>query len=211
MRRRFRPHTIGAGEQILSSEMNIQLANRAEGPGIAPTGTIPLGLAFGERWFAVHTQPLAETRAQRNLENQEFRTFMPRRRKMLRHARRMTTVEAALFPRYLFVAFDPRRDQWRKINSTFGVSRLVMRGEAPHPVPDGVTEALIAATVDGGIVDLAAKLHAGSPVRVMAGPFADQLAMLEQLDDSGRACILLDMMGRQVRTTTERRNLMPAG
>ena len=130
---------------------------------------------------------------------------------MLRHARKLTVVEAPLFPRYLFVAFDPRRDQWRKINSTFGVSRLVMRGEAPHPVPDGVIEALIAVTVDGGIVDLAAKLQEGSPVRVMAGPFADQLAMLEQLDDSGRACILLEILGRQVRTTTERRNLMPTG
>jgi transcriptional antiterminator RfaH len=86
-----------------------------------------------------------------------------------------------------------------------------MRGEAPHPVPDGVIEALIAVTVDGGIIDLAAKLRAGSPVRVMAGPFAEQLARLEQLDDSGRAHILLEILGRQVRTTTERRNLMPVG
>lgn len=191
--------------------MNVQLANRAEGPGLAPAENIPLGLAFGERWFAVNTQPLAEMRAQQNLENQGFQIFMPRRRKMLRHARRMTVVNAPLFPRYLFVAFDPRRDQWRRINSTFGVSHLVMRGEMPHPVPEGVIEALIAVTADGGIVDLAANLQAGSPVRLMAGPFADQLALLERLDDSGRACILLDILGRQVRTTTERRNLLPVG
>ena len=86
-----------------------------------------------------------------------------------------------------------------------------MRSEAPHPVPDGVIEALIAVTTEDGIVDLGAKLQAGSPVRIMAGPFADQLARLEQLDDSGRACILLEILGRQVRTTTERRNLMPVG
>jgi transcriptional antiterminator RfaH len=191
--------------------MNMQLANRPEKSGLAPVQAVPPGLAFGERWFAVNTQPLAEARAQRNMENQGFRTFMPRRRKMLRHARRMTMVEAPLFPRYLFVAFDPLRDRWRRINSTFGVLRLVMSGDAPHPVPDGVTEALIAVTMEGGIVDLAAKLRAGSAVRVMAGPFADRLAMLEQLDDSGRACILLDIMGRQVRATTGRRNLLPAG
>jgi transcriptional antiterminator RfaH len=189
----------------------MQLANCAEGPGIALGNTVPLGIAFGERWFAVNTQPFAEARAQRNLENQGFRTFMPRRRKMLRPARKLTVVEAPLFPRYLFIAFDPRRDQWRKVNSTFGVSRLVMRGETPHPVPNGVIEALIAITVDGGIVDLATKLQPGSPVRVMAGPFADQLARLEQLDDSGRARILLEILGRQVRTTTDRRNLMPVG
>ena len=45
----------------------------------------------------------------------------------------------------------------------------------------------------------------------MAGPFADQLARLEQLDGSGRACIPLEMIGRPVRTTTERRNLMLVG
>lgn len=189
----------------------MQLVNRAERPGIVPAATIPLGLASGERWFAVNTQPFAEARAQRNLENQGFHAFMPRRRKMLRHARKLIAVEAPLFPRYLFIAFDPRRDQWRKVNSTFGVSRLVMSGDAPHPVPSGVVEALIAATVDGGIVDLAAQLRTGNPVRVMAGPFADQLATLEQLDASGRACILTDILGRQVRTTTESRNLMPVG
>ena len=82
LRRSFRPHTIGAGERDEQ-----QLANCAERPGIVPACTIPFGLAFGERWFAVNTQPFAETRAQRNLENQGFRTFMPRRRKMVRHAR----------------------------------------------------------------------------------------------------------------------------
>jgi transcription elongation factor/antiterminator RfaH len=189
----------------------MQLANIAERPGIRPADDLPLGLAFGEKWFAVHTQPLAETRARWHLENQGFRTFLPRRWKTRCHARQLAVVEAPLFPRYLFIAFDPHRDQWRKVNSTFGVSRLLMRGEAPHPVPYGVVEALIAVTVDGGIVDLATRLQAGGPVRVMAGPFADQLAIVEQLDASGRACILLEILGRQVRTTTDRRNLMPAG
>ena len=177
--RRFRERQISASavracraaSGLLRSELDRDTAVRdayagrepCRGTGHRARRSIALGLAFGERWFAVNTQPFAEARAQRNLENQGFRTFMPRRRKMLRHARKLTAVEAPLFPRYLFIAFDPRRDQWRKINSTFGVSRLVMRGEAPHPVPDGVIEALIAVTVDGGIVDLAAKIAGRQP------------------------------------------------
>src|SRR3954451_7424467 len=98
---------LARGVDFLSDRI-IQPANRAERPGIGPAGALPLGLAFGERWFAVNTQPLAEARATRNLENQGFRTFMLRRRKMLRHARRMTMIEAPLFPRYLFVVFDPQ-------------------------------------------------------------------------------------------------------
>lgn len=168
-----------------------------------------MGLALGERWFAVNTLPLGEMRAERNLENQRFRTFMPKRLKTVRHARKMSTVEAPFFPRYLFVVLDLCRDQWRKVNSTFGVARLVMRGDEPHPVPCGVVEALIASAKDGGILDLAEKLKVGGPVRLMAGPFADQLAILEELDESGRVRVLLDILGRQVRTTTEVRHVMP--
>jgi hypothetical protein len=51
----------------------------------------------------------------------------------------------------------------------------------------------------------------GGPVRLMADRFADQLATLERLDASGRARILLEILGRRVRTTTDRRNLMPTG
>ena len=47
------------------------------------------------------------------------------------------------------------------------------------------------------------------PVRVMSGPFAEQLALLEELDDAGRVRILLEIMGRQVRIMTDARNLMP--
>src|SRR5258705_10706704 len=97
-----------------------------------------------ERWYAVHTLPFAEARAEGQLHRQGFRTFQPKRHKTVRHARRLSTVEAPFFPRYLFIGLDLARDRWRSVNSTFGVSRLVMWGDQPHPVPHGVVEALIA-------------------------------------------------------------------
>lgn len=134
---------------------------------------------------------------------------MPKRLKTVRHARKMSTVEAPFFPRYLFIVLDLGRDQWRKVNGTFGVARLVMRGDEPHPVPYGVVETMIASADISGFLDLAEKLRVGGPVRLMAGPFADQLAILEELDDSGRVRVLLDILGRQVRMTTEVRHVMP--
>jgi hypothetical protein len=47
-------------------------------------------------------------------------------------------------------------------NGTFGVSRLLMRGEQPHPVPHGVVEALIA-PADAGMVKLPPKDRYPSP------------------------------------------------
>jgi transcriptional antiterminator RfaH len=163
-----------------------------------------------ERWYAVHTLPFAEARAEGQLHRQGFRTFQPKRRKTVRHARRSNTVEAPFFPRYLFIVLDLAHHQWRKVNGTFGVSRLVMWGDQPHPVPRGVVEALIAAADTHGILQLAGKLQLGGPVRLMAGPFAEQLAILDELEDTGRVRVLLDILGRQVAISTEAHNVLPA-
>src|SRR5579862_8183633 len=87
-------------------------------------GAPPMPLDHGERWYAVHAQPFSELRAQGNLENQGFRTFVPKRHKTVRHARKLRTVESPFFPRYLFIVLDIERDRWRSVNGTFGVSRL---------------------------------------------------------------------------------------
>lgn len=170
--------------------------------------SVAMRLRECERWYAVHSQPFAEDRAARQLSDQGFPIYLPRRRKTVRHARKMRTIDAPLFPRYLFVALDLTRDQWRKINSTFGVSRLLMSGEQPQAVPPGVVEALLESADGNGVVDLARTLKPG-PVLMMAGPFAEQLALFEALDDTGRVRVLLDIMGRQVRVLTEARNVAP--
>jgi transcription elongation factor/antiterminator RfaH len=169
----------------------------------------PGTLSNCERWYAVHTLPFAEARAEGQLHRQGFRTFQPKRHKTVRHARRLSTVEAPFFPSYLFTVLDLTRHQWRSVNGTFGVSRLVMRGDQPHPVPRGVVEALIAAADARGILQLAGRLQVGGPVRLMAGPFAEQLAILEGLDDTGRVRVLLDILGRRVAISTEANNVLP--
>jgi transcription elongation factor/antiterminator RfaH len=162
-----------------------------------------------ERWYAVHTLPFAEARAEVQLHRQGFRTFQPKRHKTVRHARKLSTVEAPFFPRYLFIVLDLARHQWRSVNGTFGVSRLVMQGDQPHPVPRQVVEALIAAADARGILHFGDKLEVGGPVRLMAGPFAEQLAILDHLDDFGRVRVLLDILGRQVAISTAANNILP--
>jgi len=187
----------------------MSIPNRAEIFRSETLPAIPTALCEGERWYAVHTLPLRETDAQGHLRNQAFQTFLPKRHKTVRHARKLRAVEAAFFPRYLFIVLDLSRHQWRSVNGTFGVSRMVMRGEEPHPVPRGLVEALIEMADCDGILQFSQKLKVGSPVRLLAGPFADQLAILDHLDDAGRVRVLLDILGRQVRISTDSNNLLP--
>ena len=95
-----------------------------------------------QRWYVVQTQPNAERKAVAHLERQGFVTYLPRYMKKRRHARRVDTVAAPLFPRYMFVTIDVATQRWRSIFSTVGVSRLVYTGDMPLPVPEDVIATL---------------------------------------------------------------------
>jgi transcriptional antiterminator RfaH len=153
------------------------------------------------RWYVVHTQPNGEGRADLNLRRQGFATYLPRYARRRRHARRQEVVTRPLFPRYLFVALDLGRDRWRPINSTFGVNRLVLAGDEPLPVPEGVVDEIRAREDDDGFVALGlpAGLGPGSPVRLIDGIFADAKGVLERIADDRRVAILLELLGREVR------------
>ena len=167
----------------------------------------------GPRWFAVQTRRGREQQAQFHLANQGYEHFLPLYPKTRRHARKLQTVLSAFFPGYLFVQLDITRQRWRPINGTFGVSRLVMETETrPQPVPAGVVEALHA-NVDGASVlqlDDRGDLAMGSQVRVLAGPFAEQLGKLTRLDGNGRVQVLLEILGGATRVELDRANVTPA-
>ena len=163
----------------------------------------------GPRWYVVQSRPHKELYAATNLQNQAFRTFIPRIRKTIRHARRTKTVSAPLFPRYLFVSLDLSRDLWRSVRGTFGVSCLVMNGDRPRAVPRGLVEQLIATTSGTRGVDFRDRLALGQDVRFLTGPFADKIGRLVSLDDAGRVAVLLEILGAERQIAVAPEVLMP--
>lgn len=157
------------------------------------------------QWYAVQSQPNAENKAVAHLARQGFDSYLPRYLKRRRHARRVEIVAAPLFPRYLFVAIDMTAQRWRSIYSTVGVSTLVGSGGFPTPVPEQVVASLRARESADGFVQLDQRpsFHAGDPVRVVDGVFADSLGLYEGMRDSDRVAILLDLLGRKVRVMVD--------
>jgi transcriptional antiterminator RfaH len=167
-------------------------------------------LVGNERWFLAHTLPKSERKAEWHLGAQGFRAYLPQIQKTIRHARQLRTVQAPLFPRYLFVILDLERDRWLSVRSTIGVSRLVSTQDGrPVPVPIGIVESLIERS-DGSLTRLDTGLVKGQHVRILSGPFADSVGTLERLDDAGRVQVLLEMMGTAVPVTLHRSALSPA-
>lgn len=166
----------------------------------------PQSRTTGSRWYLVRALTGRETFAVEQLERQGFATFLPKLPKTIRHARRLSVRLAAYFPGYLFVQLDLTRQRWRSINGTLGVAHLVGSGERPAPVPKGVVEALIEAADERGVLE-GPPLQAGQKVRIIAGAFADKLAIIERLDEAGRVRVLLDIVSGKVPVTIGREML----
>src|SRR5581483_8884957 len=149
-------------------------AGAAWNPHQPHDGERSMTLELNPRWFVAHTPPHSEPKQTSHLNRQGFETYFPRYLKRRRHARRVETVAAPLFPRYLFVAVDTSAQRWRSIYSTVGVARLVCNGDDPSVVPDGIVEALRSREDDSGFIklDYRPPFRAGDAIRVLDGAFA---------------------------------------
>jgi transcription elongation factor/antiterminator RfaH len=167
-------------------------------------------LSEQERWYVARTLAQRELQAVKQLSNQGFRAFIPRCWKNRRHARKVETISAPLFPRYIFVILDRTRDRWRSVNGTLGVDRLLSQGGEPQAVPKGVIEGLLHVADAEGNIQFNFDLKEGQAIRVTAGPFADLVGQLERLDDNGRVRVLLEIMGGKVSVALPQTLVAPA-
>ena len=160
-----------------------------------------------KRRYVVHTQVHQEARAEVNLRRQGFEAWLPLIRRARRHARRVDSTLAPLFPRYLFVRLDLTSQPWRSINGTFGVVRLLCNGDTPLVVPAGLVEEIMQRCDDAGIIiGPPHLLVVGEPVRVAIGRFNLE-GLFETESGQDRVILLIKLLGREVRTSVPLRGL----
>ncbi len=155
-------------------------------------------------WYAVHTQPNGEVKAQRHLLRQGFDVYMPKFLKRRSHARKIDWIPAPLFPRYLFVGMDVEQMRWRAVQSTIGVSYLVCFGDQPLEVTSEIIDNFRKLENEKGLIEFSKVMpfQKGETVRLLDSAFSATLCKFEHLDDQGRVTLLLDLMGREVRLRT---------
>jgi transcriptional antiterminator RfaH len=88
---------------------------------------------------------------------------------------------------------------------------MIMAGERPRPVPEGVVESLADVADASGAVDFADRLQPGQDVRFLDGAFAEQIGRVTRLDDNGRVAVLLEIMGGERVVTARASSLLPTG
>lgn len=163
------------------------------------------------RWYVVNTQPRAEARAAQHLKNQGYRVLLPLFRKTRRHARRIDTVMAPLFPGYFFVNMDIENEPWAAINGTRGVVKLLNQQGLPTPLTDAFIEPFAATMDEEGCLSLPEQeLSPGQPLRITGGPYQEYIGKLVELPSRDRVTLMLHAFGRDVTATVAKEFVIPA-
>jgi transcriptional antiterminator RfaH len=159
-------------------------------------------------WFVAQLRPQGLIRAQAHLHRQGFETFAPEILVTTMRAGVPRQTRTPLFAGYLFVSFDPAVTGWSVINSTRGIARLILNDpRRPQPLPCALMAGLKARCDARGLLSPPADLSVGDRIRVLAGPFADLVTTIETVPGPERIGVLIDLMGRKVRTSVPRNQI----
>ena len=87
-----------------------------------------------KKWFIAQIKPNSYHSAIQNLERQGFETFLPKMQMTQRQKNNFVVKNVYVFPGYMFVCFDPHIITWTKINSTYGVSKILIFSNKPAQI-----------------------------------------------------------------------------
>jgi transcriptional antiterminator RfaH len=146
-------------------------------------------------WGVVRSLPKREVFAAERLRmDHGYEVFLP-----LVQTKRAS---APLFYSYFFCRI---LEQWRSINSTFGVLCLVRVGDCPARCPDHEIDSLKAMLDGHGFISLPdrpstpvkRKIAIGAKVRIASGPFGGMSGLYAGMSTKDRERILLTLLGSQ--------------
>ena len=151
-------------------------------------------------WYAVHTHVNKESLSEINLIRQNFITYLPKYKKIIKHARKISTVVRPLFPRYLFVKLDLVKQRWHLINSTYGVNVLITMEEKPVKILDKIINEIKSYDNSDGLADISpcSDMSIGDEVNILEGIFSGRKAIFDGLTDDNRIKVLFNLLGKEV-------------
>ena len=161
-------------------------------------------------WYLIQFKKNSHKIAERNLNRQAFKTFLPLQDFTSKNGSRFLTQLKPLFPGYMFVKINLDRSSWHKIKSTIGVSRLICQDGEPKSVPSDVVSSLMSRCDRYGKLLPPMSLKNGDKVAVLSGALANFVATVETIENNKRVWVLMDMMGQltKVQLASEKLQLL---
>lgn len=128
------------------------------------------------KWFCAVTNPNCQARAALGLYELGYRTFYPKVRRWVSHARTKTAKEKPLLGRYIFVEVDQPRQSFGAVRAVNGIEGFVANPD-PVQIPAQFVQQFRERYMAGEWDEVAnGPLVVGCRIRVMEGQFANMLA-----------------------------------
>jgi transcriptional antiterminator RfaH len=151
--------------------------------------------SIDKKWFIAQIKPNSYNSAIQNLKRQGFETFLPKMEITKRKKNKFLVESVYVFPGYIFIFFDPHIITWSKVNSTYGVSKILAFNKRPSEISPDLILALKKRYEINSNPSQEEKLQKGDTVKFHFGPFADLIAKVESVDENNRIWVLLEGMG----------------
>ena len=151
--------------------------------------------SLDKKWYIVQIKPNSYHTATQNLERQGFETFLPKMEITQKKENKFLFKNSYVFPGYMFVCFDPDIISWTKINSTYGVSKILTFNNKPSEISSDLIQDLKIRYEINSNTTQKETLKPGDSIKFYSGPFADVIAKVESVDENNRIWVLLEAMG----------------
>ena len=151
--------------------------------------------SLDKKWFIAQIKPNSYNTAVQNLKRQGFETFLPKMEITQRQKNKFIVKSVYVFPGYVFVSFAPQIISWTKINSTYGVSKILAFNKKPSEISSDLILKLKIRYEINSNQSQKENLQKGDSIKFYVGPFADLIAKVESVNENNRIWVLLEAMG----------------
>jgi len=162
--------------------------------------------AAGAEWYVVHSYSGYENKVKKNLEqrietmgmqNKIFRVVVPTEEEVeIRDGQRRTT-RRRVFPGYVLVQMVMDDESWYVVRNTPGVTGFVGLGTKPTPLSEEEVDKILR-RMETEQPRIKVSFREGETVRITDGPFADFMAVVDELyPERGKVRVLVSFFGRE--------------
>ena len=152
-------------------------------------------------WYLIKTKPRQENVAIKNLENQKYSTYCP--------TVTINNKHIVLFPGYLFIYLDKKKENWSPIRSTKGVVNFVRFGLNFAQVPDTVIKFLKAnQLINKEKLRNLNRFKSGDKVQITDGVFKNCVAIFKSSKPEERVILLMNLLGQQQAITIKQESVI---
>jgi len=157
-------------------------------------------------WFIIHCYSGYEQKVRHNLEQRIesmgmhefiFQVVVPTVEEIELRDGKRRTVERCLYPGYLMVQMILTDDSWYVVRNTPGVTGFVGMGNNPTPLRSEAVQRILR-RMESAAPEVRATFKRGQKVRIIEGPFADFIGVVDDIDEERtKLRVLVSFFGRE--------------